>query len=69
VGGFLLGYFGRWALGVFTALKSDVDVTITSGKWLVFTPAMSQPTTGFIIYPGGRVRPFCSLFVQAKQGE
>ncbi len=37
------------------ALKSDVDVTVTSGKWLVFTPSASQPTKGFILYPGGRV--------------
>src|SRR5512135_761553 len=37
------------------ALQSDAQVTVTAGKWLVFTPAKSQPTTGFIIYPGGRV--------------
>jgi hypothetical protein len=37
------------------ALKSDSQVTVTSGQWLVFTPAASEPTTGFIIYPGGRV--------------
>ena len=37
------------------ALQSDPQVTVTSGQWLVFTPAKSQPTTGFIIYPGGRV--------------
>jgi predicted alpha/beta-hydrolase family hydrolase len=38
-----------------TALQSDAQVTVTTGKWLVFTPAASQPETGFIIYPGGRV--------------
>lgn len=37
------------------ALTSDAQVTVTSGQWLVFTPAASKPTTGFIIYPGGRV--------------
>ena len=37
------------------ALQSDAKVTVTSGKWLVFSPNGSQPTSGFIIYPGGRV--------------
>lgn len=37
------------------ALKPDAEVTVTSEKWLALTPAASQPTTGFIIYPGGRV--------------
>ena len=37
------------------ALKSDSQVTVTSGQRLIFTPVTSQPTTGFIIYPGGRV--------------
>jgi len=39
------------------ALQSDAQVTVTSGPWLVFRPATSQPATGFIIYPGGRVDP------------
>jgi pimeloyl-ACP methyl ester carboxylesterase len=38
-----------------TALQSDSTVIVETGKWLVFTPASSHPTTGFIIYPGGRV--------------
>jgi dienelactone hydrolase len=38
-----------------TALQSDPQVTVTTGPWLVFTSAGSQPTTGFILYPGGRV--------------
>jgi pimeloyl-ACP methyl ester carboxylesterase len=38
-----------------TALQSDAQVTVTTGKWIVFTPTLSQPETGFIIYPGGRV--------------
>jgi dienelactone hydrolase len=37
------------------ALRSDARVTVTQGEWLTFSPATSQPTTGFIIYPGGRV--------------
>lgn len=37
------------------AINSDAQVTVTSGQWLVFTPSESQPITGFIIYPGGRV--------------
>jgi len=36
-------------------LQSDAQVTVTTGKWLVFSPAASGSTTGFIIYPGGRV--------------
>jgi pimeloyl-ACP methyl ester carboxylesterase len=38
-----------------SALQSDPQVTVTTGKWLVFTPVAVQPETGFIIYPGGRV--------------
>jgi pimeloyl-ACP methyl ester carboxylesterase len=37
------------------ALKSDSQVNISTGNWLVFSPAASNPTTGFIVYPGGRV--------------
>lgn len=39
------------------ALQSDAQVTITTGKWLVFTPVRVQPDTGLILYPGGRVDP------------
>ena len=38
-----------------TALQTDAKVTVETGKWLVFTSPASHPTTGFIIYPGGRV--------------
>jgi hypothetical protein len=38
-----------------TALQSDSTVTVETGNWLVFTPLVSHPVTGFIIYPGGRV--------------
>lgn len=37
------------------ALTSDTQVTVTSDQWLVFSPVGVEPTTGFIIYPGGRV--------------
>ncbi len=37
------------------ALQSDAQVTVKTGEWLEFTPTASTPTTGFIIYPGGRV--------------
>jgi hypothetical protein len=37
------------------ALESDSRVTVTNDKWITFTPNGSQPTTGFIFYPGGRV--------------
>ncbi len=39
----------------YAALESDSSVTVTTGSWLVFSPASSQPSTGLIIYPGGRV--------------
>jgi predicted esterase len=41
--------------GAIRALKSNSSVTVSSGNWLVFTPASSNLTTGFILYPGGRV--------------
>lgn len=37
------------------ALRSDAAVQVTTEPWLTFTPTDAQPTTGFIIYPGGRV--------------
>jgi hypothetical protein len=39
----------------FYALTSDSSVTVSIGNWLVFTPVSSNLSTGFIIYPGGRV--------------
>lgn len=38
-----------------SALKSDSNVTATSGNFATFQPANLKPTTGFIFYPGGRV--------------
>jgi pimeloyl-ACP methyl ester carboxylesterase len=38
------------------ALQSNAQARVTTGKWLTFEPAGGQqPSTGFIIYPGGRV--------------
>ena len=37
------------------ALQSDAQVTVKADKWLIFTPEGAQPSTGFVIYPGGRV--------------
>lgn len=39
------------------ALKPDYEVLVSREEWYVFQPILSQPTTGFIIYPGGRVDP------------
>jgi predicted esterase len=39
------------------SLQSDDQVNITTKPWLVFQPTQYVPTTGFIIYPGGRVDP------------
>ncbi len=39
------------------ALQSDSQVKVTTEPWLVFEPVGQTPTTGFMIYPGGRVDP------------
>src|SRR5512137_3069214 len=39
----------------YDALKSDSLVKVSIGNWLVFAPVSSNSSTGFIIYPGGRV--------------
>lgn len=39
------------------ALKSDSQVQVQTDTWLVFRPRVSEPTTGFIFYPGGLVDP------------
>ena len=38
-----------------SALKSDSQVTVTIDNFITFQPSNTQPTTGFIFYPGGRV--------------
>jgi hypothetical protein len=37
------------------ALQSDDTVRVEAEPWLIFRPAGDQPTTGLILYPGGRV--------------
>jgi Alpha/beta hydrolase family len=37
------------------ALQSDDQVLVETGPWLTFRPTGSQPDTGLILYPGGRV--------------
>ncbi len=39
------------------ALTSDTEVQINTEQWLVFSPTDSEPNTGLIFYPGGRVNP------------
>jgi pimeloyl-ACP methyl ester carboxylesterase len=39
------------------AMQTDSQVTVTTEPWLVFQPTDQIPTTGLIIYPGGRVDP------------
>lgn len=41
----------------FSAMESDESVSVEQEPWLVFKPGESNPTTGFIFYPGGRVQP------------
>ena len=59
VGGFVV--WGQTPLGpmdeALAALKSDSQVVVEQTGWMVFHPANTQPTTGFIFYPGGRVDP------------
>lgn len=65
---FLLVFFGGivafvgWAEDAYqpgatavAALRSDTEVTVTTGEWTTFEPAAFSPTTGLIFYPGGRV--------------
>lgn len=40
-----------------SALETDSLVAVETEPWLVFRPQSSDPTTGFIFYPGGRVQP------------
>jgi dienelactone hydrolase len=39
------------------ALESDEQVHVETDPWLIFRPAGDEPTTGLILYPGGRVDP------------
>lgn len=37
------------------ALISTDSVSVQTGKWLIFEPIRTPATTGYIVYPGGRV--------------
>jgi predicted alpha/beta-hydrolase family hydrolase len=53
------------------ALSSDGQVQVEAGPWLTFQPTGSQPDTGLIFYPGGRVdyRSYAPLAREiARQG-
>jgi hypothetical protein len=39
------------------AMESDEKVSVSTSPWLIFTPTTTQPQSGIIIYPGGRVDP------------
>ena len=39
------------------ALISDAEVEVVEDLWMVFRPRGVEPTSGLIIYPGGRVDP------------
>jgi pimeloyl-ACP methyl ester carboxylesterase len=39
------------------ALASDEDIEVGTSPWLIFRPRGSQPRTGLVLYPGGRVDP------------
>jgi dienelactone hydrolase len=39
----------------YAALMSSTSVTVTTGNWAVFQPVLKNISTGFIVYPGGRV--------------
>jgi dienelactone hydrolase len=41
----------------FTALEIDASISVDTEPWLVFKPQSTEPTAGFIFYPGGRVQP------------
>jgi dienelactone hydrolase len=56
------GGFVIWASGAsqpmpeaLAALQPDAEVNVATGQWIVFRPAITQPTTGLIFYPGGKV--------------
>ena len=39
------------------ALKSDQLVSVTEDPWMTFSPTQTEPNTGLIFYPGGRINP------------
>lgn len=60
----VLGAFTAWAstpLGpeeaALAALRSGAGLEVETKPWITFKPTGAKPTTGFILYPGGRVDP------------
>jgi hypothetical protein len=54
--------FALWGLNpskpmteALNAIRSDDQVSVQTGEWMVFKPLDGQVETGFIIYPGGHV--------------
>ncbi len=41
----------------FAALENDASISVDTEPWLVFKPQSTEPSAGFIFYPGGRVQP------------
>jgi hypothetical protein len=39
------------------ALQSDDAVQVETEPWFIFRPAAGEPSTGLVLYPGGRVDP------------
>jgi dienelactone hydrolase len=39
------------------ALESDDQIQVETTPWITFTPTNVEPSTAFILYPGGRVDP------------
>lgn len=39
------------------ALTSDENITVNKDEFITFTPANTEPTKGFIFYPGAKVEP------------
>jgi hypothetical protein len=58
----LIVAFATWAytpLGpmdeAVAAIESDSTVTVSTDRWLVFSPVSAEPSAGLVLYPGGRV--------------
>ena len=43
--------------GALQALVGDSAVTVTTDKWITFSPTSQAPRAGLIVYPGGHVDP------------
>lgn len=53
----------------FTALENDASISIDTEPWLVFKPQSTEPSAGFIFYPGGRVQPEAYALAARKIAE